>query len=318
MINKPKIAVVMDPISNIKPAKDTTLSLLLAATELDAQLFYLEQDDLYLRDDQVFGSAGMLSVFDDDKSWFTLSGSKDEISLSDMDLVMMRKDPPVDKRFIHSCYMLSHARRAGVNVVNDPDAMVLYNEKLLATHFPEFCPPYLVSASLGALEEFLSVHEKIIIKPLDAMGGRGVFLVEKGDVNFEVIWETHTSYGVYPVIAQRFVPEISKGDSRILIINGKPVNHALVRLPKEGSVRGNLAAGGSYDIRPLNPREQEISDKVAPVMKKMGIILAGIDVIGDYLIEVNITSPTGIREISKSINENLSARVITGALMRAG
>lgn len=304
MSNSPKVGIVMDPIADIKPQKDSTLAMMLGAQELGATLYYMEQDDLFIKCDAACGMMREVKVFDDNDHWFALN-EVETASLSELDVILMRKDPPVDKRFIHTCYMLDHARRQGVKVFSDPRSMVLYNEKILATHFPEFCPPYVLTSSLDVLRDFLEEQEKIIIKPLDAMGGQGIFLAEKSDVNFEVIWEIHTQNGTYPVEAQAFIPEISKGDIRIIVIDGEPFGHGLVRLPKSGSVRGNLAAGGSYDVRPLTEKETEVATIVGKRLKSDGVMLGGLDVIGDYLTEVNITSPTGLREISRATDTDL-------------
>lgn len=314
-----KIGIVMDPIAHIKPQKDSTLAMMLGAQQLGAALYYMEQDDLYLKDDNAYGIARPVKVFDDKDSWFALN-EPEQVALGDLDYILMRKDPPVDKRFIHACYMLEHAQRNGARVVNNPRSLTAYNEKLFATHFPEFCPPYLIASDLGVLREFLDTHEQIIIKPLDAMGGAGVFMVSKDDVNFEVIWEMQTSRGRYPVVAQAFIPEIAGGDKRIIVFGGEPFGHALVRLPKSGSIRGNIAAGGSTDVRPLSPREMEIAATVGKRLAAEGIVFAGLDVIGDYLIEVNITSPTGLREISKATGVDLGRQlmeVITGGVNRS-
>lgn len=299
-----KIGIVMDPISHIKPQKDTTLAIMLGAQALGAELYYMEQDDLYIEDDKACASVRPVKVFDNNAKWYEFSDTKN-IELSTLNYILMRKDPPVDKRFIHTCYMLEHATRNGVKVVNNPTALHQYNEKIFATHFPEYCPPYQISSDLNVLKEFLNKHEKIIIKPLDAMGGQGVFMVHKDDVNFEVIWEMQTDNGTYPIVAQAFIPAINKGDKRIIIINGEPVDHALVRIPKGGSIRGNLAAGASYEVQPLSKHEMNVATTVGKQLIKEGITLSGIDMIGDYLIEVNITSPTGLREISKATDIDL-------------
>lgn len=300
------LAVVMDPIEGITPYKDTSLALMLAAQELGAKLFYMKQDDLYVQDGRAYGVTRPVRVFDDNDHWFALN-EPEVFALAEFDAILMRKDPPVDKRFIHTTYMLEQAVRDGGRVINDPASLRDFNEKLFALRFPQFSPPHIVASDLQALRNFYETHERIIIKPLDAMGGQGVFMVEKGDVNFDVIWEVQTQRGRYPVIAQRFIPEIAKGDKRVVVFDGEPFGHALVRLPKQGSIRGNLAAGGSYDVRPLNEKEREIAEAVGKVLVERGVMFAGIDIIGDYLIEVNITSPTGLRELSKECGENAPA-----------
>lgn len=304
-----KIGIIMDPISNIKPQKDSTLAIMLGAQALGAELFYMEQDDLFIEDDKAYGHIRPVKVFDDNNKWYEF-GEIRHAPLTDLNYILMRKDPPVDKRFIHACYMLEHAVRNGVTVVNNPTALHRYNEKIFATHFPEFCPPYQLSSDKKVLQDFLNKHERIIIKPLDAMGGEGVFMVKKEDVNFEVIWEMQTANGKYPIVAQAFIPAIDKGDKRIIIINGEPVDHALVRIPKGGSIRGNLAAGASYEVQPLTQHEINVAQTVGKRLKQENIMFSGIDMIGDYLIEVNITSPTGLREISNATGTDLGKLLI--------
>jgi len=300
----PKVGVVMDPIAHIKPQKDSTLAIMLGAQSLGARLFYMEQDDLYIKDGAAYGITRPVKVADDSEKWFKM-GEADTVPLGELDVILMRKDPPVDKRFLHTCTILDQARRDGARVANNPAALLAYNEKIFATHFPDFCPPYVIASSLDVLRDFWHEHGKIILKPLDAMGGQGVFMVEPKDVNFEVIWETLTARGTYPIEAQAFIPAISKGDKRIVVLGGEPVDHALVRLPKKGSIRGNLAAGGTYEVQPLTKRETEIALAVGERLAQEDITFAGIDVIGGYLTEVNITSPTGLRQISKATGTDL-------------
>jgi glutathione synthase len=302
-MNDFKVGIVMDPISKIKPYKDSSFAMMLSAQDKGAELYYMEQDDVFIRDGASYGVAQKVKVMDDNDRWYALN-EKEIIPLGSLDFIFMRKDPPVNKRFVHTCHILEQAVKDGAIVVNNPSTLFTFNEKLFATHFPEFCPSYMITSDFDVLYDFLNDQEQIIIKPLDAMGGQGVFMVDKSDVNFEVIWEVQTQNGTYPVVAQQFIPEISKGDSRILILNGEPFNHALVRLPKSGSIRGNIAAGGSTDVRPLNDKEREIAEVVGKRLLQEGIIFSGIDVIGDYLIEVNITSPTGLRELSKASATN--------------
>ncbi len=302
--NLPRIGIVMDPIAHINPQKDSTLAMMLGAQDLGASLFYMEQDDLFLKDGAAYGAARPVSVFDSAAKWFE-TGAPAVMPLGELDVILMRKDPPVDKRFIHACAMLEQAQRDGARVVNNPAALIKYNEKIFATHFPQFCPPYVVASSLEALRAFRAEHEAIILKPLDAMGGQGVFFIGKDDVNFEVVWETLSSRGTYPIEAQAFIPEISKGDKRVIVFGGEPFGHTLARLPKAGSIRGNLAAGGSYEVQPLTEREREIATAVGKRLVKEGIMFAGLDVIGGYLTEINITSPTCLRQISAGTGVDL-------------
>lgn len=308
-----RIGFVMDPIEGINPVKDTTLALMLAAQKTGADLFYMGVDGLYVEGSRAFAIARRIRVFDDPERWFEAE-PPERFALASLDLIVMRKDPPVDKRFLHACAMLEQAARDGVRVANNPTALVTLNEKLFATHFPEYCPETVIASDQGILHDFLKTHEKIIIKPLDAMGGEGVFMVTRDDVNFEVIWEMQTQRGTYPVIAQKFVPAIAEGDSRVIVINGEPFGHVLVRTPKRGSIRGNMAAGGTTAVRPINAREREIAETVGRALLRHDIAFSGLDVIGDRLIEINITSPTGIRQISKSCGTDLADLIMAAML----
>lgn len=298
-----RIGIVMDPIHSIKPYKDSTLAMMLAAASLGASLFYIQPDDLFIRDGRTFAYASSVEVFDDRQQWHR-AGPREILPLRDLDIILMRKDPPVDKRFIHCCYLLEQAAREGVRVVNNPAALVALNEKLYATHFPELCPPTLITSDIDAIRDFLREFGKIIVKPLDAMGGEGVFMLTGDDVNFDVVWELETKRGTYPVVVQAFIERVTEGDRRVVVFNGQAYPHVLVRTPKPGSIRGNMAAGGSTHVRAISAREQEIVDVVAPSLIENGIQFAGLDVIGDNLIEINITSPTGLREIAKESGED--------------
>lgn len=291
--------MVMDPLKNIKPKKDSTVAMMKAAHNMGAELFYLSIDDLFLESGRAMGNAAKIDLDGKDYGWCSVSSAQ-KIQLKEFNVIMMRKDPPVDKRFIHACYMLEQAAKEGARVLNNPTSLIALNEKLFAGQFPHLCPNTLVASDREVLRNFLENHGKIIMKPLDAMGGSGVFMVTETDVNFDVIWEMQTGFGSYPVIAQEFLPAISDGDKRILVINGKAFDHVLVRSPKPGSVRGNMAAGGSTHVRMINAAERKICDEVGQVLIQRGIFFAGLDIIGDRLIEINITSPTGIQEISKA------------------
>jgi glutathione synthase len=314
---KVNIGFVMDPLEEINPAKDSTLMMMLAAKDLGAKIFTLHIDDLYMQDGSAMARMRQVDVFDDTDKWYE-GFEYYHAPLSSLDIIFMRKDPPVDKRFIHACYVLEMAERNGVYVSNPALSLIDLNEKIYATHFPQFSAPYVITADKNVLSEFLNSHENIIIKPLDSMGGEGIFMVKKGDVNFEVIWEVQTNRGKYPVMAQRFIPEIAQGDKRILIVCGKPFGHAMARLPKDGSIRGNLAAGGRYEIMPLTDREWEISNAVAKDLLSRNIEFAGLDVIGDYLTEVNITSPTGLRQLSVATGQKIAHTLIQGVIERSG
>lgn len=271
---------------------------MLAAQKEGHDVFVMEQGDIFIENGRARGIVQEIEVFDKTEDWCKLSEKRD-IPLAQLDIIFMRKDPPVDKRFIHTTYVLDQAAAEGVTVTNPPATLRDFNEKIFASTFAEFTPAYTITASQTVLQDFLSVHKKIIMKPLDGMGGEGVFLVTEEDVNFDVIWETLTARGSYPIIAQRFIPEIKQGDKRIIIIDGTPFPYMLVRLPKEGSVRGNLAVSGDYEVRKLDEYDLTIATAVGKRLVQEGILLAGIDIIGSYLTEVNITSPTGFREIAR-------------------
>lgn len=303
----------MDPLDQIAGYKDSSVAMMRAGARQGYASFYMGADDLFVEGGHAWALSSAVTLKDDDQNWCDL-GPKEPRRLSDFGLVVMRKDPPVDKRFIHACHMLEHAVRDGARVQNNPSALIGLNEKLFALQFPELCPATVGASDLGVLRKFLDTHKKIIMKPLDAMGGAGVFMVTHDDVNFEVIWELQTLRGTYPVIAQAFIPEITDGDKRILVINGKAFPHVLVRTPKSGSIRGNMAAGGTTHVREISKAEQKICDTIAPALIKNGISFAGIDVIGDKLIEINITSPTGIVQIAKGCGVDVASQVLDGML----
>jgi glutathione synthase len=313
MSDHPRIGFVMDPISGINPAKDSTLALMLAAQEAGCRISVMDQHNLWCAGDQARARWREISVYDDQQHWY-VPGAQDNGPVTAFDILMMRSDPPVDKRFIHTTYTLETAAAQGVHVVNRPAALRDYNEKRFACSFPDLIPPTLITADYEVLQDFRSQHDKLVLKPLDAMGGQGVFVLDDDDPNFDVVWEMHTNKGAYPLMAQAFLPGIAEGDKRVLVIDGRPFDHALVRTPKTGSLRGNLAAGGSYDARPLNGQERAIAEQVGPVLKRKGITLAGLDIIGDKLIEINITSPTGLRELYKLTGDD-PARHVIAALM---
>ena len=286
----------MDSLPSIKPQKDSTVAMIKAAHRKNIRVFYTGVDDLYIEDNRAKAIVHEI-LPGDDKVWHNL-GDQSTRDLKDFTAVLMRKDPPVDKRFLHACYMLEHAARDGGTILNNPSSLIGLNEKLFATHFPDLAPVTVITSSRDVLRNFLDKQGKIIIKPLDSMGGEGVFMVTKDDVNFDVIWEIQTARGTYPVIAQEFLPAIKDGDIRVIVINGKPFEHVLVRTPKTGSIRGNMAAGGNTHVREITKVEKQICETVGKVLIERGVLFAGLDIIGDKLIEINITSPTGIRQIS--------------------
>jgi glutathione synthase len=304
-----KIGVVMDPIGSINIKKDSTFAMLLEAQARGWQLYYMEMADLYLLDSQCHAFMRPLQVKDDASGWFTL-GSGECGPLAELNVVLMRKDPPLDMEYIHATQLLERAEAQGVLVVNKPAALRDANEKLFTAWFGQCTCPTVVTRNLPQLKEFLNLHNDIIVKPLDAMGGTSIFRVKRGDPNTNVIFETITHNGRCYAMAQTFIPEISQGDKRILIINGEAVPYALARVPAEGETRGNLAAGGKGVGVELTERDIWICQQVAPILKERGLIFVGLDVIGDYLTEVNVTSPTCIRELDAQYGLNISAKLM--------
>jgi glutathione synthase len=303
------LAVVMDPIADIKYHKDTTLALLLAAQERGWQLYYMEQSDLYLQQGDAWGSLRNLRVKDSPDSWFHL-GIRQEMKLGSLDVVLMRKDPPFDNEYIYSTYVLERAQQQGALVVNDPRSLRDCNEKIFATQFPQCCPPLLVARDMLRLREFHQQHNDVIFKPLDGMGGSRIFRCRYDDPNVGVILETLTNFGQQTIMAQRYIPEIVEGDKRILVIDGEAVPYCLARIPAKGETRGNLAAGGRGVAQPLTSQDHWIVEQVAPVLKEKGLLFVGLDVIGQYLTEINVTSPTCAREIDKAYNTGIGERLM--------
>jgi glutathione synthase len=286
----------MDPISTITIKKDTTFAMLLAAQARGWELHYFEQADLHARGDQVFGRSRRLSVKDDKSGWFTFHDER-HLPLAELDVILMRKDPPFDMEYIYTTYLLELAERTGVLIVNKPGSLRDANEKFFALHFPQCGPPTLVARQPMQLKAFLDEQADIVVKPLDGMGGASVFRLRQGDPNLNVILETLTDHGRRLTMAQCYVPEITAGDKRILLIDGEPIPYALARIPQAGETRANLAAGGRGEGIPLSERDRWICAQVAPRLREMGLLFVGLDVIGDYLTEINITSPTCAREL---------------------
>ena len=304
-----KLGVVMDPIEAIKPQKDSSLAMLLAAQKRGWQLYYMQQHDLSVRDGKLHLRAQRVSVKDDPEYWFELD-EPEQIAASELDVILMRKDPPFDMQYIHSTYLLELAEAEGVLVVNKPQTLRDANEKLFTAWFPQCCPPTLVSRNMDQLRDFYNEHGDIIIKPLEGMGGASIFRLKQGDPNVSVALETLTQQGGQYIMAQRFIPEITAGDKRILLVNGEPMPFALARIPAKGETRGNLAAGGRGEGVPLSERDRWICAQVGPTLKQKGLLFVGLDVIGDYLTEINVTSPTCIRELDRQFNLDIG-----GALM---
>jgi len=299
------VGVVMDPIESIVVKKDTTLAMLLAAQERGWIIHYMLQSDLYMEQSESRAQMRTLSVKDDDKNWFSF-GSEMDMALSDLDVILMRKDPPFNTDYIYSTYILEQAQRDGTLIVNDPRSLRDCNEKLFATQFPQCCPALMVSCSTNKLKGFHQEHRDVIFKPLDGMGGSSIFRVTSEDPNLSVIIEMLTNGGKQQIMAQKFLPEIVDGDKRILLIDGEPVPYALARIPASGETRGNLAAGGIGVAQELNTRDRWICDQVAATLKEKGLLFVGLDVIGDYLTEINVTSPTCIRELDRAHNLDIA------------
>lgn len=304
-----KIGIVMDPIESISYKKDSSLAMLWAAQDRGWSLFYMEQADLYLKDGQAMGNMAPLAVHRNPEHWFD-RGQFAQAALADLDVILMRKDPPFDNEYTYSTYILELAEQAGTLVVNKPQSLRDCNEKLFAAHFPQCCPPLLVSRSAARLKEFFAEHKDVIFKPLDGMGGSSIFRVQEGDPNLSVILETLTDHGHEQIMAQRFIPEITEGDKRILLIDGVPVDYCLARIPAQGETRGNLAAGGTGKGLPLSDHDRWICEQVAPTLKEKGLIFVGLDVIGEYLTEINVTSPTCIRELDNQFGLNIGDQLM--------
>ena len=303
--------VVMDPISQIKTYKDSTFAMLLEAQRRGHKLYYMEPRDIFARDGRVFADMQRLEVRDNTTDWFSLAPVESK-PLDELDIVLMRRDPPFDMDYIYTTYMLELAENAGTLVINQPQSLRDANEKFFINNFPQCCVPMLISSSSNLLREFVSQHGRCVVKPLDGMGGESVFQVSDADMNLNVILETITRHDSRPVMAQRYIDEISEGDKRILIVNGEPVPYALARYAGKGDFRGNLAKGGSSKGVPLSERDRWICSQVAPELKKRGILFAGLDVIGDWLSEVNVTSPTCIRELDEEFGLNIAGQLFDG------
>jgi glutathione synthase len=307
--SRKNLLVVMDPIQHTHYQKDTTLALLWAAQDKGWRIFYAEQKDLYLLQGKAMGLLRRLQVFRDPSSWYALD-EPETLALAEMQTILMRKDPPFDSQFVYTTYILEQAEREGALVVNRPQSLRDCNEKVFATQFPECCPPVLVARDTGLLRSFHKEHGDVIFKPLDGMGGSGIFRCRIDDPNVSVILETLTHHGAEFIMAQRFIPAISEGDKRILLVDGEAIPYCLARIPASGETRGNLAAGGRGVVQPLSERDRWIVAQVAPTLKEKGLMFVGLDVIGDYLTEINITSPTCAREIDRAFDTRIGERLI--------
>lgn len=304
-----KLAIVMDPIEHISFHKDTSLALLHAAQEKGLELFYVLMDELYIEEGQAKAPLCPIRVKMDEDDWFEL-GEPENTALSELDIILMRKDPPFDAEFLYATHILSMAQKEGVLVANNPQSLRDCNEKLFATEFAELMVPTLVSSNQRLLKEFYYTHKDVIFKPLDGMGGASIFRCKPHDANLNVILETLTEQGAKKVMAQRFIADIDKGDKRILMIDGEPVPWCLARIPAIGETRGNLAAGGRGETQPLSEANRALAEKIGPVLKEKGLYFVGLDVIGEYLTEINVTSPTCVREISRDSGIDVAGQLI--------
>jgi glutathione synthase len=303
-----KLGIVMDPIEAIKPWKDSSLAMLLEAQTRGWQIFYFELDDIFFDNGIATGQYRHLSVYDDNEHWFDY-GDAGRCRLDELDAILMRKDPPFDLEYIYGSYILEQAEENGVLVVNRPASLRDCNEKLYTRVFPQCCVETRVSRNPSILKEFVDEHEDVIVKPLDGMGGQSIFRVQKGDPNTNAIIEAVSKHGQSQTMAQRYIPEIRDGDKRILLIDGVAIPYALARLPAAGEHRGNIAAGASTRGQPLSERDQWLCDQVAEDLRARGLLFVGIDVIGDYITEINVTSPTCIRELDQEFGLNISAEL---------
>ena len=311
-----QLGVVMDPIAGIHFKKDTSLALLNAAQERGCVLWYMEQSDLYIKAGRAWARMAPIKVFMNPEHWFEL-GEYQEKPLADLNIVIMRKDPPFDNEFLYSTYILERAEQEGVLVANKPQSLRDCNEKVFATAFPDLMTPTIVTRRADLLKAFHKEPGDVIFKPLDGMGGASIFRLKADDANINVIIETLTQFGTQQIMAQRYIPEIKDGDKRILMINGEPVPYCLARIPMAGESRGNLAAGGTGRTQPLSESDLAIAKQVGPYLKDKGLYFVGLDVIGSYLTEINVTSPTCVREVSRDSGIDVAGQLIDTLLSLA-
>ena len=304
-----KLAFVVDPLHTFKIYKDSTYAMLVEADSRGHELYVMRQEDLVLKRGKVVGVSRQVTLRNHPDEWFSLD-PETEMALQQFDAVVMRKDPPFNMEYVTSTWLLEVAARQGARVFNDPRAIRDHSEKLAIARFPQFTAPTLVSRLEGQINAFIDEHKDVVLKPLDGHGGASIFRVNERDPNRNVIIETLTQLGERMIMAQRYIPEIRDGDKRILLISGKPVPHCLARIPREGESRGNLAAGGTGVARPLTERDKEIAGALGPDLMSRGLLLVGLDVIGDYLTEVNVTSPTCFQEITQQTGFNVAGMFV--------
>lgn len=301
-----KLGIISDPISGFNIKKDTGFAMMLEAEKRGYELYYMEMDDLFLRQGEAFAHAARAHVFDNAEKWYDLAPQQN-IALGDLDIILMRKDPPFDTEYIYATYILERAELAGALVVNKPQSLRDANEKLYTAWFSEFTPDTLVTRSAKQIRAFLAEHGDIIMKPLDGMGGASIFRVKEDDANIGVIIETLTEHGQRYAMIQNYIPAIKDGDKRVLVVDGEVVPYCLARIPQKGETRGNLAAGGRGEVRPLTDDERRIAETLAPTLKAKGLLFVGLDIIGDKLTEVNVTAPTCVKEIEAESNFSVTA-----------
>jgi glutathione synthase len=299
----------MDHIASIKPYKDSTFAMLLAARKRGWELYHILQEDMAYVGTEIMASAQPVSVTDDTEQWYHLEEPR-EIPMKMLDAVLMRKDPPFDMEYIYTTYMLESLEASGVLIINRPQSLRDVNEKFFTTHFPQCSPPQIITRDPDRIRQFLAVQKEIVVKPLDGMGGASIFRISEGDLNTNVILETVLAHGRKTAVAQRFLPEYTQGDKRILLIDGDPVPYALARIPAKGEARANLAAGGSWEGVALTERDQWICREVGAELRARGLIFVGLDVIGDYLTEINVTSPTCIRELDQLYELDIAGQLM--------
>lgn len=304
-----KLGMVMDPINRINVNKDTSFAMLLEAQARGWELHYMELGNLYMRNGKTFAKARRLSVKRDKTQWFQFLSEQD-ISLSSLDVILMRKDPPFDRKYLYATYLLEHAENEGVMVINKPQSLRDANEKMFTAWFPQCCTETLVTKDSQRIREFLQELGDIIVKPLDGMGGASIFHIKEGEKNLNVILEVMTHNDSRYVMAQKYLPEIKDGDKRILMVNGEPVPYCLARIPVKGETRGNLAVGGTGEGRPLTEQDRWIAAQVGPILKEKGLVFVGLDVIGTTLTEINVTSPTCVQELDKQFGLNISGQLM--------
>ena len=318
IMSRPSLAVIMDPIESIKPHKDSSLAMLLEAQNRGWKIHYGQLNDIWLRDGEAFGRLTNLQVEDHPSKWFDL-GDVAVTPLGDMDVILMRKDPPFDIEYVFSTYVLQRAEEHGALVVNRPQGLRDANEKAFLSWFPNCAPSALITRSLEEMRAFTVEHRRVVIKPLDLMGGRSVFVIDSEDGNRNVIFETVTHYGARYAMLQKYLPDIAhSGDRRIILIDGQPIPMALVRIPRPGDHRGNMDVGARTEVRPLTDREMWICEQVGPVLRDKGLLFTGIDIIGDFMTELNVTSPTGIRELERASDIQITKQMFDAISSKLG